>query len=100
MRNPHRGRGGSKHVGRLRIRAAKLLSENLGFRVHPEDIVPTTGAYRTNTWFDGYSWEVFSQDANGRPVVFGCWETLTKWLPEASKRGVHINADREIAYNN
>ena len=49
MRQPHHGRNGSRHVGKLRIRAAKILNANFPeWDVRPEDIKPATGRWRTD----------------------------------------------------
>lgn len=97
MRAPHRGRNGSRHCGRLRVAAAKILTDNLGFDVNPEDIQPATGRYRTDWRQDVYRWELFAN--NGRlPVVAGCWDTLTRFVREAKRRGCRIE-DYEIVVN-
>ena len=103
-RQPYKGRGGSRHVGRLRERAAKILNDNFpDWDVRPEDIRPATGSWRTDWRSDVYRWELFSRlkrknsyDGSDLPVVCGCWETLTEFVREASKTGCHVNPDREI----
>lgn len=102
-RRCHRGHGGSKHVGRLRIRAAKILSENFPeWDVYPEDVIPATGSWRTDIRNDVYRWELFtrlkrrnSSDGSELPVVCGCWLSLTAFVKEAAKNGCHLT-DGEI----
>lgn len=93
--NPHKGRGGSRHVGRTRIRAAKILSDALGWEVFPEEIKPATGSWRTDWRLDVYRWELFTyQNRNPKlPFIAGCWDTLTKFVKVASKVGCHVSMD-------
>lgn len=79
------------HIGRTRIKAAQILSQGLGFEVKPEDIKPATGAWRTNWRLDVYRWELFTKDEMGRPIVAGCWETLTEFNKHAGKNGFHMH---------
>jgi len=92
-RLPHHGRNGSRHVGRLRIRAAKILSDHLGWEVFPDEIQPATGCWRTDIRFDVYRWELFTnKDRNkNMPFVAGCWESLTRFVKQAAKNGFHID---------
>lgn len=83
------------HIGRLRIRAAAILSANLGYPVQPEDISPATGSWRTDWRLDVYRWELYTRTASGLPVVAGCWMTLTQFVPAAARDGCHID-DGEI----
>lgn len=96
----HHGRNGSKHVGRLRIKAAKILSAGLGWEVDPSDIRPATGRWRTDWRLDVYRWELFSYiDGNtNRPFAAGCWESLTEFVRLAAKNGFTVE-DREISPN-
>lgn len=75
---PHHGRGGSKHVGRIRIRLAKIISESLGIICKPEDLMPAGGRQRNNTTiYDGYAWEVFARHENGVTFWAGSFCTMT-----------------------
>ena len=87
MRSPHHGRGGSRHIGRVRVAAAKIISDSLGMDVLPEDIVPASGRYRTDWRMDTFRWELQTPSAWA-----GCWETLTSFV-KASRRlgGCHIS---------
>jgi hypothetical protein len=89
-RKPHHGRGGSMHVGRVRIAAAAILSDGLGFKVNPEDIKPIVGAYKSSL-YDVFRWELFATDGRGVPVVLGCWDTLTLFVREAKLYGFHVD---------
>jgi hypothetical protein len=95
-RLPHHGRNGSRHIGRLRIAAAKILTEGLGFPVRPEEISPATGRNRTDWREDCYRWEVFTCNRNGVPKVYHCWDPLSRWVPIAKREGFHVNRDCEI----
>lgn len=95
-RRPGTGKGGTRHVGRLRVRAAAILSEHLGWNVQPEDIRPATGAWRTNAQFDVYRWEVFTRTSTGLNVVAGCWYSLTEFVRDASGIGCHVTKDDTI----
>ncbi len=97
MRKLNHGRGGSRHVGRLRIRAAKILSAGLGWEVFPDEIQPVTGSLRTCIYHDVYRWELFTlmQRNPNMPFVAGCWSSLTDFVRHAAKHGFHIN-DRVI----
>ena len=86
-RLPHHGKGGSAHIGRTRIAAAEILTKHFGFLVEPEDIVPTTGAWRTDWRLDVYRWELFTHKGS-LPVIRGCWTTLTEFVRFAKKYGV------------
>ena len=78
QRLPHHGRGGSEHIGRTRIRLAKIISECLGIVCEPEDLKPTGGRQRNNTTLhDVYAWEVFARHENGLPFVAGSFDTMT-----------------------
>jgi hypothetical protein len=94
-RQPWKGYGGSRHVGRLRIEAAKILSKSLGFTVDPSNIVPVTGAWRTNAKLDVYRWELFTRDSEGLALVAGCWDSLTDFVKHAKKHGCEIK-NREV----
>ncbi len=104
MKQPHHGRNGAQHVGRLRIRAAKILNDNFpDWDVRPEDIRPATGRWRTDFRMDVYRWELFSRlkrrnshDGSELPVVCGCYDTLTNFVKEASVAGCHVTKHREI----
>jgi hypothetical protein len=90
-RKPHTGRGGSRHVGRTRIAAAKILSRGLGLQIDPEDIAPATGSYRTCQYHDVFRWELHRVD-----MWAGCWETLTNFVKQSRRLGgCHIK-DGEI----
>jgi hypothetical protein len=86
-----------RHIGRLRIRAAKILSENFPeWDVQPEDIRPATGSWRTCPYHDVYRWELYTRTKTGMPVVCGCWSTLTLFVKLASKYGCHLSRDGTI----
>lgn len=90
---PHRGRGGSRHVGRLRVAAAELLSKGLGWEVYPEEIHPVTGSWRTCKLHDVCRWSLFTcKDRNpNMPYVADCWESLTDFVRLAKKHGFHVD---------
>ena len=75
-RLPHHGRGGSRHIGRTRIRLAKILSECLGLNCEPEDLSPTQGRYRCDKTLDIYTWEVFTKTKSGIGFVAGSFSTM------------------------
>ena len=77
-RLPHHGRGGSRHVGRIRIKLAKILSDSLDLDCQPEDLVPATGRGRTDRSLDLYAWEVFTKKKNGVGFVAGSFFTMTE----------------------
>jgi hypothetical protein len=77
VKQPHRGRGGSRHIGRIRIRLAEILSESLNLDCQPEDLSPTQGRYRVDKSWDVYAWEVFTQTKAGLTFVAGSWDTMT-----------------------
>lgn len=77
VRQPHHGRGGSKHIGRTRQRLAKILSECLELDCRPEDLKPATGRWRTDWRMDTYRWEVFTRTKAGMVFVAGCWESMS-----------------------
>lgn len=88
---PHHGRNGTRHVGRLRIKAAEILNRNMpDWDVQPQDIKPATGAWRTNQTLDVFRWELFSRNKRGQPVVAGCWDSLTTFVPYAAEHGCHV----------
>lgn len=77
-----------REPGRLRIAAAEILSEGLGFYVHPADIIPVRGAWKSD---DVWRWELnVLKDQQGRPFHCGCWETLTEFVRRARKEGFHV----------
>lgn len=82
------------HIGRLRIAAANILSDGLGFTVYPEDIVPATGRHRSDWRQDVFRWEVFTH--NGRPFVFHSWVTLTEFVKKARIAGFQVDRDDVI----
>jgi hypothetical protein len=92
-RLPHHGRGGSEHVGRIRIKLAKIIGESLGIKCEPEELRPAGGRQRNNTtMFDGYAWEVFAYN-DGRKFVAGSFFTMT----ECVKAGKVTLKDGEIS---
>jgi len=92
-RKPHHGRGGSQHVGRTRIRLAKIISECLGIVCLPEELRPAGGRQRNNTTeYDGYAWEMFASN-EGRTIVAGSFDTMTNCV----KAGKVTMMDREIS---
>ncbi len=85
------------HIGRLRIRAAKILAANFPeLDVRPEDISPATGRPRSDWRQDVYRWELFTRTKTGAVRVCHCWDTLTRFVKEASTNGCHENDDGEI----
>lgn len=76
-RLPHHGRGGSRHVGRVRIKLAKILSDCLELNCEPEELKPSTGVYRSGG-IDCYAWEVFTKTKTGVIFVAGCFATMTE----------------------
>ena len=97
MRMLHHGRGGSHHVGRVRIAAAKLITKYTDLDVKPEDIQPATGSWRTDWRQDVYRWEVFTQTKLGLVWVGASWQRLTEFVKETQKAGCcHYNGDREF----
>ena len=95
-RRAGKGQNGSRHVGRVRIAAAKILSESLGFKVEPEEIHPQSGAWRTDDRLDVYRWELFTHSSPGMPFVAGCWERLTEFVLNSKKSGGCHYHDGEI----
>lgn len=103
-KKPNNGPGGTRHVGRLRIAAAKILTKSLGFEVHPDDIKPATGSWRTNWQLDVYRWELYTDKpsavpgGNPMPLVAGCWESLTDFVRLCRADGgiCHLTKNCEI----
>ncbi len=94
-RLPNHGRGGSEHVGRIRIRLAKIIGESLGVKCEPEELQPAGGRQRNNTTqYDGYAWEVFA-DNDGRTFVAGSFDTMTDCVKAGKVKleGGEISAD-------
>jgi hypothetical protein len=89
------------HVGRLRIRAAAILNKLMPeWYVLPEDIRPATGRWRTDWTFDVYRWELYcvrrkpdGTPNHNLPVAVGCWNTLTQFVREAPRLGMHVEHD-------
>ncbi len=95
MRN--RGKGGSRHVGRTRIEAAKLLTMYTDLDVRPEDIKPATGRYRTDWRQDTYRWEVFTRTKSGMVWVGGSWQRLGDFVRECKReKACHYDSDCEL----
>ena len=99
MRQPHHGRNGSRHCGRIRIAAAEILSKTFpGLDVQPEDVYPATGRARTDWRLDLYRWELFARYKGTRqPFVAASYQLLSEFVRNA-KAGhpVTIDKDREI----
>jgi hypothetical protein len=94
---PHHGRGGSRHIGRFRIAAAKLITQYTDLDVSPEDIKPVTGSYRTSIYHDVYRWEVFTKKKIGHVWVGASWQRLGEFVQETRRAGgCHYNDDREL----
>jgi len=94
-RLPHHGRGGSKHVGRTRIKLAKIIGESLGIKCEPEELEPAGGRGRNNTtMYDQYAWEVFASN-DGRTFVAGSFFTMTECVKAGKVKleGGEISAD-------
>lgn len=94
------------HIGRVRIQAAKILSDNFpDWDVRPEDISPATGSWRTDWRNDVYRWELFTRlkkranSGDYMPVACGCWDTLTRFVKLASKNGCSVDDDGVISPN-
>lgn len=97
MRMPHHGRGGSRHIGKTRIAAAKLITQYTDLDVKPEDIQPATGRCRTDWRQDIYRWEIFTKTKLGCNWVGASWQRLTEFVRETRKSGCcHYNNDCEI----
>lgn len=99
MRQPHHGRHGSRHCGRIRIAAAEILNKAFPeLDVKPEDVQPATGRARTDWRMDIYRWELFTKykDRN-YPFVAASWQRLSEFVRNA-KAGhpVTINKGSEI----
>jgi hypothetical protein len=94
-RQPHHGRGGSAHVGRVRIKLAKIVSDCLGVDCQPEDLRPTLGWCRSSNSImnDTYRWEVFCKK-NGVTFVAGSYDTMTNCVKAGA---VSIDRDYEIS---
>ena len=81
-RLPHHGRGGSRHIGRLRESVAAYLSRELERKIYPDDLRLPTGSWRTDIRLDVYRFEVYTGNTLTLPYyggVVGCWETLTEF---------------------
>lgn len=85
-------------LGRLRIKAAEIVSKLFGVDVRPESIQPVTGYWKG---VDVYRWECSFANGDGRSVSLGCWETLAVFVRDAkngiSLHRVHDVQSREIA---
>lgn len=94
--NPHHGRGGSRHVGRVRIAAAKILNDAIPeISVKPENISPATGRHRTDWRQDVVRWEVFAYQKNSNvPWVGQSWQRLTEFVNNAKAGGV-VTVDKD-----
>lgn len=94
----------NRHVGRLRIKAAELLTAAFPqYDIKPEDIVPVTGHWLK---VDVYRWQVFAfrkdkKYTNGDriPISLGCWYSLTSFVKDASKYGCTVNEHDEVYAN-
>jgi len=94
---PHCGRGGSRHVGRLRIAAAELLTKYTDLDVRPEDIKPATGRHRNDWRQDVYRWEVFGRKKSGMLWVGGCWLRMGDFVKATKAAGCcHYDQGDEI----
>ena len=101
MRRPHCGRGGSRHVGRIRIAAAKILNAAIpSVHFEPSDISPATGRHRTDWRQDTVRWEVFAvvkDSASRLPWVGQSWQRLTEFVRNAKAGGtVIVDGDGDI----
>lgn len=96
IRNPHHGRGGSRHVGRVRIAAAKILNDAIPeISFNPEGISPATGRHRTDWRQDVVRWEVFAYRKNSDVRWAGqSWQRLTEFVHNAKAGGV-VTVDRD-----
>jgi len=72
------------HVGRIRIKAAKILAKQFPeWDVLPEDISPASGRNRTDWRLDIYRWELFTRTKTGLPIVLGSYDKLTVFVANA-----------------
>lgn len=91
-------RRGRNHIGRLRIRAANILARQFhDWDVRPEDICPATGRGRSDWRQDVYRWELFTRTKTGIPLVYGSWQTLTRFVSLASRYGCEISGQEIYA---
>lgn len=67
----------------FREKAARILSEHLGWHVTADMIRPVTGFWKK---MDVYRWEVNVPDKG----IFGCWETLKEFCFLASCNGCEL----------
>ncbi len=93
MRLPHHGQHDVTHVGRIRIRLAKIISESLNLDCIPEDLKPATGRCRTDHTLDLYRWEVFCKTKTGMSWVRGSFYTMTECVKAGA---VVLDRDGEI----
>ncbi len=80
--------------GRLRIAAAKILTEFFGLPIEPEHVVPVTGYWRSSPFADVQRWDVkvigLMKGHPDHPQYFGCWEKLGDFVRDAKKYGVRF----------
>ena len=84
-----------KKPTRLRIKACEILNREFPYLdVKPDDIVPATGRWRSDIRFDVFRWELRTRRKDGRAIQnWGCWDTLTRFVKEASKVGCSLCKD-------
>lgn len=71
------------------MRLAELIAAQ-GYTVAPEDLMPQTGAWRTDHRLDVCRWEsVAFVDGNGRRWMVQCWDTMS----DCVRYGVTIERD-------
>ena len=92
---PHHGRGGYRHIGRVRIKLAKILNECLDVICEPEDLSPSGGRQRNNTTtYDGYAWEV---TCRRKAVDVQFWAGSFDTMTDCVKAGKVSLIDGEIS---
>lgn len=99
IRKPHHGRGGSRHIGRVRISAAKILNAAFpDIEATPDNIYPATGRHRTDWRQDVVRWELFAFLRGTRvPFVGQSWQRLTEFVQNARAGGtVRMDRDGDI----
>lgn len=84
-------------MSKLRDKAVDILFEH-GIDIEPDEIEVPNGVWRQA---DVYRWEIWIHDCH-RSKHYGCWETLTEFVREASKYGMTITENKgmfEISAN-
>ncbi len=80
------------YSGRLRIAAAEILRDFFRLdNINAEDINVVKGYWRISPYVDVYRWEIFVCFTENFMIGFGCWQTLTKFVPLARKNGIVVS---------